>query len=1391
MPDSFIADSPTDSFVPDSPPKPLDARNPQLPTIPLSSRAVPFRLRPGHDDTAVDRALEYTSGYEYDPGGMIVRGAQGVSSGLHKAGLDTLAVPGERTRALGRLRTPEGRQQVAGGIHEAIGGAMEAGTPLLPFAAAAAPAATVLGLGTGMAAQEGTTRGAKALGVPDAYADVMGDVAGLAAGTAGGHVGSAIDTRLPMRPPSPPRPAPGVPPRAEPPVTQPPPTDGTSYHIPDPQPPAFPVPTGIDAAIRAREQLGPMADTVPRRLLGTTPYQEHLLDTLGPAQASMLPRRLAAAQPDVSPGGRPGQPAFEPPRPPAPPSIDKMVNPTTGEVTYWDINKPGQGVALDDPRVAAYERANPPSSVPARRPSQAPPEIAEERPAPGIPAQEEAPPPTPEPPPPQTVTTAPETPAPEAAAPEPPTPTGPLAEPAYEAPKPPTPTPLEEPKPVPVMQEPQAPAAAPIEAAPPPPEPAPAPESVPSQLPARRARYAQRGAATPDFLNPSWLAEGVRKTPGAIKAGAKGAADAYDAAVARVAKTPPGRFIRGIAQAVAPTSVVNRAARDEFFNAKGEREWQNTLYDRAMKGMHGTLESLPKSDQVAFIDRMQKGEEQPDANLSAIADFVKETTDSLFKSASKYSNILDYLDNYGVHMAWKKPPLHPDFDVNGRPVSTPQGGTMEGNKAFIKQRFWKTLSAGMEHGGEPMSTNALDLLGLQVDSVSRFVSANRFWDGLKRLDQAHWVPDGQPVPEGYVRWNDPLANQGKGTGAIGQEAPKGQSGKGFWVVDQGAAKLLQNYLSRDALRDIRGTAPGSPERSIANIGRSIMALKNFHTSWELGFSGFHALFEAAEVQASVMGLGVRKLFNSWDPKAAMKDLGESIVPGLPMTRTFNLGRAARKFVDLNARDLRLDQIKNTEDLAKNPIYEKMFKQYPDALNLMKDYFSGGGTFTLSKDLQQGMLGKIKKAMNEDPSVQKYLKVTGLGAVGLPEMMAYPLFHVYIPNLKMGLFMREYAQALREQSPRIEKGLTTREAVAQRTLAFVEDRLGEMNFDNLVWNKTFKTMLQMGFRSVTWKLGTLRAIAKTPLTQAREFKHAAQEGRAPQIAPEAAWAAGMLGTMALFGGATHWALSGKPPKGMRDVMFPQYDPDDETARFVYPSYAKEMKHIQHDPTGYITSGAAGMWSKYGEAARNRDHYNTEIRDPNASVPTQVGQTLEHMFPLPISVSSLQRSKREGGNIKEQIGAFAGLPRAPRYAFEDAGTQKLRELLGKRTGETKTASEFQRRQYMKGLERAYVAGRTAQAKQLAQKGLNEGMITEDDAVNALELGDKNANPDDRFVNSARKLDIDNSLELWPDLNNHQRELLQPFVVKKFVDAAETKPRAILEDLLKHAKRAGFEF
>lgn len=75
------------------------------------------------------------------------------------------------------------RGDIAKGAHRVISGAGEAAAPVvLPFAAAAAPAATAVALGSGAVGQTVGKEGAKALGATEDQSDLAGDITGIGAG---------------------------------------------------------------------------------------------------------------------------------------------------------------------------------------------------------------------------------------------------------------------------------------------------------------------------------------------------------------------------------------------------------------------------------------------------------------------------------------------------------------------------------------------------------------------------------------------------------------------------------------------------------------------------------------------------------------------------------------------------------------------------------------------------------------------------------------------------------------------------------------------------------------------------------------------------------------------------------------------------------------------------------------------------------------------------------------------------------------------------------------------------------------------------------------------------------------------------------------------------------
>src|SRR5207249_1866496 len=69
----------------------------------------------------------------------------------------------------------------------------------------------------------------------------------------------------------------------------------------------------------------------------------------------------------------------------------------------------------------------------------------------------------------------------------------------------------------------------------------------------------------------------------------------------------------------------------------------------------------------------------------------------------------------------------------------------------------------------------------------------------------------------------------------------------YWV-EENTARLLNNFLSRDLIRE-------------STAGRGIVGLKNAVTAWRLAFSPFHALTETTLAMGSEVGRGLEHALN--------------------------------------------------------------------------------------------------------------------------------------------------------------------------------------------------------------------------------------------------------------------------------------------------------------------------------------------------------------------------------------------------------------------------------------------------------------------------------------------------------------------------------------------------
>ena len=319
---------------------------------------------------------------------------------------------------------------------------------------------------------------------------------------------------------------------------------------------------------------------------------------------------------------------------------------------------------------------------------------------------------------------------------------------------------------------------------------------------------------------------------------------------------------------------------------------------------------------VDFIDRVKTGGRQATPELHNIASFLRDVDDELYNAVSQHADV-SYLENHN-RVIWKVIPGRLFQGRQGHPAGR---RPLQGSKSFLKQHVFENMSDGIKAGGVPISYNPVEMFLHHYEDSIKFITAQRWWDMAKRLQARVFVKTGKEAPEGFERLDDRIAR-------VYFKADQGPVNTGEWYVEAGMARLMNNYLSRDLLRE-EGTLAG-------NLGSAMLAVKNLYTSVELSLSGFHFIFISGEVGSSNIGLAISKFLNRalvhGDFGAAQEALGDfargvTVVPAA--RQAFRLGKAGMQL------------IADPQQFSQTPEGQWLLKQVPQAEDLMDDLFGGG------------------------------------------------------------------------------------------------------------------------------------------------------------------------------------------------------------------------------------------------------------------------------------------------------------------------------------------------------------------------------------------------------------------------------------------------------------------
>jgi hypothetical protein len=365
----------------------------------------------------------------------------------------------------------------------------------------------------------------------------------------------------------------------------------------------------------------------------------------------------------------------------------------------------------------------------------------------------------------------------------------------------------------------------------------------------------------------------------------------------------------------------------------------------------------------------------------------------------------------------------------------------------------------------------------------------------------------------------------------------------------------------------------------------------------------------------------------------------------------------------------------------------------------------------------------------------------------------PLMHNLVPKVKLGVFAEMMRHEMAKNPNLSGADLQAKADAAWRS---VENRLGQLTYDNTHWNKTFKDIAMASTRAVGWNLGTFRELGGGSVDAAKAVADLVRL-RKPEITHRLAYALGMNIMVAAIGVAVQKALTGKDPEGPLDAFFPKTGGTDSAGhdeRMALPSYAKdEWAYLQH-PFKTLAGKLHPMLATVADLASNKDYRNVQIRNPEDPLVQQVGQVLAHAGKqvVPFAFQNIQKAQEPGSRISP-IAPFLGLTAAPHETTLSPAERALREYQEAAKPQVRTQAQAAKAQNFSQAIQAIRSGQPVASTALSGPAIKQAYRLA--GMTPLQSG-------------ASRLPLEQFEKVYSAANPAERQQLDPMLMRKRANA-----------------------
>ena len=734
-----------------------------------------------------------------------------------------------------------------------------------------------------------------------------------------------------------------------------------------------------------------------------------------------------------------------------------------------------------------------------------------------------------------------------------------------------------------------------------------------------------------------------------------------------------------------------------------------TALDNANK-IIGKLDDDAKWD---FVNKIETGEEQGSPDLIAAHTTIRSILDGSRDEiqALGTGKLDNFIDDYFPHI-WKDPEKASKA-FNEAQAKAP----LQGSKAFLKKRTIPTIQKGLELGLEPVSDNPIDLVLLKNREMQKYLLANKWMAEMKEKDLVQFVPATKAPPEGYVKINDSIAK------VYGPSVQGGRLLRGEYYAPSDVGTVANNYLSPG----LRGSA----------TYRAFLGLGNTLNQFQLGLSFFHAGFTSIDTAISKVSLGLEYGFEG-KPGEAFKSIVKA--PAAPITSLIEGSKIHKEWI-------------------------KPGSQGGDYANIVDALQKGGARAKMDEFYRTNVTKQMKKAFGEGT-----IKGFAGGLIRSPfaaiEQAAKPVMEYVVPRQKLGVA----AELMRKELAKLPEGSS--DAVIRKTAAkvwdSVDNRMGQMVYDNMFWNKTAKDLAMASVRSVGWNLGTLREVGGGVIDTGKFLKDTLTPKEKAEFTHRMGYVIAMPIVTGIIGATYQYLLTGEGPTETKDYFFPktgETDAQGRAVRMTLPTYMKDVYHYGHDPVGTIEGKVHPLIGLSVQMLNNKDYYNRPITNSDDPLIQKMMDEATYFGKqiAPIGIKNILQAQDAGQSTTEQVGSLVGLTRAPSYIGESTAENLAAKLAGSKfqSGKPKPGEEelMQQKQQVQKALRSQDAGQRAAGMDQLNDLVDKGMLTPQQANNL-----RRGTTRDYLENQVIHLDPREALRVMKVATPEEKQAISQMVLRK---------------------------